>query len=174
MAPVKTLNSPWWGGTLAPAGPTPEAICIMNRPHRATAARLHHSTFAGLSLPLMLCRCFLLPVIPLLYPEHKCQCEKNPSRLQQRIHSLFLDTTCNRRRIRVFQATPFTFPFFSGHLKKPWRFNTYVYCKSQNVVRIHMNNAQFITKHENKISMLALLCWFQLSEETNIPQITSN
>lgn len=44
--------------------------------------------------------------------------------------------------------------------------------KSQNLVRIHMNNARFNTEHENKISVLALLCWCQFGEETNLPEIT--
>lgn len=30
-----------------------------------------------------------------------------------------------------------------------------------------MNNAQLLTEYKNKISVLALLCWCQLREETN-------
>lgn len=50
------------------------------------------------------------------------------------------------------------FYFSNGYLKKLWCFNTYTYCKSQSLVRIHMNNTQFTTKHENEISVPALLC----------------
>lgn len=35
-----------------------------------------------------------------------------------------------------------------------------------------MNKTWFMAKHENSISVLALLCWCQLKEETNIPEIT--
>lgn len=53
------------------------------------------------------------------------------------------------------------FYFSNGYLKKLWCFNTYTYCKSQSLVRIHMNNTQFTTKHENEISVPALLCGWQ-------------
>lgn len=60
MAPLKIMNSSCQFGkeficTLASAGLTPEAICVMNRLCTASASRLLHSISTELSLPLRLC-----------------------------------------------------------------------------------------------------------------------
>lgn len=148
--------------TLASVGPMPDALCIkISYLTVPTQDCLCHACFADAST-----------IYPTTLSSEQVSVWQNPSQTQWKVHSLFFDRTCIRR-VCVFRITYLLAFHFSMVTRKGHGIAASV-CLLQwsEPGKDTMNKTWFMAKHENSISVLALLCWCQLKEETNIPEIT--